>query len=141
MSMREWSVQDYGLLLTLDTMKILAKRHCEGFTEEEFNDDEFAFYEEIEDVFGGNIEYISEFTGEAKYIEDSGADEWGSQTEYFNSDYIYYIPINRAVTLFKATYKDMEDMIADFKDRVGEYMPEDFDYRANIRHIVGTYFG
>ena len=139
--MREWAVYDYGLLLTMDTMKVLAKKHCKDFTEEEFANDRFAFYEEIEEIFGGNIEYIGEFTGEALYIEDSGSDEWGSQTEYFNNDYIYYVPINRMMSLFKAPYKDMDDMISDFKAKVGEYLPEDFDYRANIRHIVGTYFG
>lgn len=141
MSMRECGVYDYGVLLTMDTMKELAKKHCVGFTEEEFENDEFTFYEEVEDIFGGDIEYISEFTGEAMYIEDSGAAEWGSHTEHFNGDYIHYIPINRMVSLFKAPYRDIEDMIADFKNRVGKYMPEDFDYRANLRHIFGTYWG
>jgi hypothetical protein len=51
------------------------------------------------------------------------------------------VPINRSLSLFKAAYKNMDDMIADFKERVGEYMPEDFDYRANLRYIVGTYWG
>ena len=141
MSMREYAVYDYGMLLTLDMMKTLAKMHCEDFTEDEFEEDKFAFYEEVENVFGGEIEYISDFTGEAKYIEDSGSDEWGSDTEYFNGDYIYYIPINRMASLFQAPYRDMEDMIADFKSRVGKYMPKDFDYRNNLRHIIGTYWG
>ena len=141
MSMKECAVYDYGMLLTLDTMKELAKMHCKDFTKEAFAENEYDFYEEVEEIFGGNIEWISEFTGEARYIEDSGSDEWGSQTEYFDGDYIYYVPIHRMVSLFKAPYKDMDDMIADFKDRVGEYMPSDFDYRANLRHIIGTYWG
>lgn len=141
MSMRENAVYDYGLLLTLNTMKALAKKNCEDFTEEDFVVNEYAFYEAVEDIFGGDIEWISEFTGEARYIEDSGSDEWGSQTEYFDGDYIYYVPINRMVSLFKAPYRDMNDMISDFKERIGKYMPEDFDYRANLRHIIGTYWG
>lgn len=45
------------------------------------------------------------------------------------------------MALFKAAYKDMNELIDEFKSDIGEYLPEDFDYRANIRHIVGTYFG
>lgn len=141
MSMREYAVYDYGLLLTEETMKALAKKHCTDFTEEEFAEDEFSFYEAVEHIFGGNIEYISEFTGEAKYIDDDGSCGWGCDSVYYNADYIYYVPINRNLTLFKATYKNMDEMIADFKERVGKYMPEDFDYRANLRYIIGTYWG
>ena len=141
MSMRDYAVYDYGLLLTEETMRALAKKHCKNFTEEDFAMDEFGFYEEVEHIFGGNIEYTSEFTGEAKYIEDDGTCGWGCDSVYYNDDYIYYVPINRRLTLFEAAYKNIDDMIADFKERVGEYMPEDFDYRANLRYIVGTYFG
>lgn len=141
MSMRDYAVYDYGLLLTKEMMKTLAEKHCKDFTEEDFEMDEFGFYEEVEDVFGGNIEYICEFTGEAKYVEDSGDCGWGCDTIYFNGAYIYYIPINRRLTLFKAAYKNMDDMIDDFKERVGKYMPDNFDYRANMRYIVGTYWG
>jgi hypothetical protein len=27
------------------------------------------------------------------------------------------------------------------KEKIGEYLPEDYDYRTNIRHIIGTTFG
>lgn len=141
MSMREYAVYDYGLLLTDETMRALVMKHCKDFTEEEFAMDEFGFYEEVEHIFGGNIEYISEFTGEAKYIEDDGTCSWGCDSVYYNCNYIYYVPINRRLTLFEAAYKNMDDMIADFKERVGKYMPEGFDYRTNLRYIVGTYWG
>ena len=141
MSMREYAVYDYGLLLTPETMKMLAEKNCAGFTEEEFEEDKFAFYEEIEEIFDGDIDYVNEFTGEAKYVENNGSCEWGCDTIYYDGDYIHYVPINRRLSLFEATYKDMDDMIADFKERVGKYMPEDFDYRANLRYIVGTYWG
>ena len=122
-------------------MKMLAKKHCSEFTEEDFEMDEFGFYEEVENVFRGNIDYISEFSGEAQYVSDDGVCDWGCDTIYFSGSYLYYVPINRRMTLFEAAYKDMDDMIADFKERIGEYMPEDFDYRNNIRFIVGTYWG
>lgn len=141
MSMREYAVYDYGLLLTEEMMKVLAKMHCKDFTEEDFDMDEFGFYEEVELVFGGNIEYVGQFTGEAKYVEDDGSCNWGFNSVFYDDEVLYYVPINRKLSLFEATYKSMDDMIADFKERVGKYMPEDFDYRYNMRYIVGTYWG
>ena len=141
MSMREYAVYDYGLLLTDETMKALVKKHCEDFTEEDFEVDEFGFYEAVESTFGGHIEYVSEFIGEAKYIEDDGTCSWGCDSVYYSASYLYYIPMDRALSLFKAAYKNMDEMIADFKERIGKYMPEDFDYRTNMRYIVGTYWG
>ena len=141
MSMKEWAVYDYGLLLTADTMKALAKKHCTDFTEEAFADDEFIFYEEIEEIFGGDIEYIGQFTGEAKYVADDGTCEWGCDSVYYNDDILYYVPINRRLSLFESAYDNMNSMITSFKERVGKYMPDDFDYRANMRYIVGTYWG
>ena len=141
MSMREYAVYDYGLVLTPETMKKLAAKLCEDFTKEDFEDDTFAFYESVEYAFNGHIEYVSEFTGEAKYIEDDGTCSWGCDSIFYDSDYLYYIPIGRALSLFKAAYKNMDEMIEDFKERIGTYMPEDFDYRTNMRYIVGTYWG
>lgn len=43
MSMREYAVYDYGLLLTEETMKALAKKHCEDFTEEDFAEDLYEY--------------------------------------------------------------------------------------------------
>ena len=31
-------------------------------------------------------------------------------------------------------------MIEEFKDRVGKYLPDDFNYRSYVCHIVGTYY-
>lgn len=59
----------------------------------------------------------------------------------YDGDRIYYIQVSSYPTLFKPAYKSMDELIAEFKEKVGEYLPEDFDYRSNIRHIVGTYFG
>ena len=61
--------------------------------------------------------------------------------ESYSGDQIYYIPVNSYPTSFKPAYENMDALIAEFKEKVGEYLPEDFDYRSNIRHIVGTYFG
>lgn len=50
MSMREYGVNDYGLLLTKEVMMVLAAKHCEDFTEEDFEEDEWSFCERVEEI-------------------------------------------------------------------------------------------
>lgn len=135
MSMRDYAVDDYGLLLTKETMKIIASKVCDDF--EDMEEDEYgdALYEE------GICEYIGDFTGEAIYIEDDGTEDWRRSGESYNGDRIYYVNVSKYPSLFKAAYENMDALIAEFKEKVGDYLPKDFNYRANIRHIVGTYWG
>jgi hypothetical protein len=133
--MRDYAVDDYGLLLTEETMKIIAQKVCDDF--EDMEEDEYgdALYEE------GICEYIGDFTGEAGALLDNGLNDWMSNGEMYDGDRIYYVQVSSYPTIFKAAYENMDALIAEFKEKVGEYLPEDFDYRSNIRHIVGTYYG
>jgi hypothetical protein len=133
--MRDYAVDDYGLLLTEETMKIIASIVCDDFDDMEEDEYGDALYEE------GICEYIGDFTGEAGILFDDGLNDWMSNGEMYNGDRIYYIQVSSYPTLFKPAYENMDALIAEFKEKVGEYLPEDFNYRANIRHIVGTYFG
>ena len=36
---------------------------------------------------------------------------------------------------------NMEEIVDEFKSKLGKYLPEDFDYRSRISHICGTYYG
>ena len=135
MSMRDYAVDDYGLLLTGETMKIIASKVCDDFEDMEEDDYGYALYEE------GICEYIGDFTGEAGVLLDDGLNDWIRSGEMYDGDLIYYIPVSSYPTIFKAAYENMNALIAEFKEKVGEYLPEDFDYRSNVRHIVGTYFG
>lgn len=135
MSMRDYPVDDYGLLLTKDMMRSIVSKVIDDF--EEINEDEYgdALYEE------GICEYIGDFTGEAGILFDDGTNDWIKTGEVYDGDIIYYIPISSYPTLFKAAYNNMDDLIKEFKSKVGDYLPKDFNYREQIRHIVGTYFG
>ena len=138
MSMRDYAVNDYGLLMTEETVKMIATKVCDGYTEEEYNEDPFGFAYELYEK--GVVEYIGSFTGESIAINDNGENVWGV-SEYYNDDVIYYAPTSYISTLFKTAYKDMDEMIEDFRNRLGEYLPADFDYRKYIRNISGTYYG
>ena len=135
MSMRYYAVDDYGLLLTEETMKIIASKVYDDF--DDIEEDEYgdALYDK------GICEYIGDFTGEAGVLLDNGLNDWISNGEMYDGDRIYYIQVSSYPTILKAAYKNMDKLIAEFKEKVGEYLPNDFDYRANIRHIIGTYYG
>lgn len=135
MSMRDYVVDDYGLLLTEETMKIIASKVCDDFEDI----DEYCYGEALYEE--GVCEYIGGFTGEAGILFNNGLNDWMKTGEIYDEDRIYYIPCSSYPTLFKAAYENMNVLIDEFKSKVGEYLPEDFDYRSNIRHIVGTYFG
>lgn len=138
MSMRDYGVNDYGLIVNEETMKLLASKAVKEYTEEDYEEDSDYYADELYER--GIIEYISEFTGESIEIGDDGGNLWGSGETYDN-DRIYYASIWKQSTLFEAAYSNMNELIGEFKDRLGEYLPNDFDYRAHVRHIVGTYYG
>lgn len=133
MSMRDYAYVDYGLVLDKKTIKHMYDKVFD--TPEEYEEDMgYALYVK------GIVEYTGEFTGEAMRIDDNGNDAWRDTTVY-SADVIYYVPLGKYPSLFEANYKDINEIVEEFKFKVGEYMPEDYDYRSNIRHIIGTTWG
>lgn len=138
MSMRDYAVNDYGLLMTKEMLKAVASKVIENYSDEEYDNNEMDFNYKLYEF--GIIETISEFTGEAMKINIDGSDNW-SNGEYFNSECIYYVPALNYPSIFTAAYNNIDEMANEFKEKLGEYLPDDFDYKFYIRHIVGTYFG
>ena len=133
MRMRDYACENYGLVLSKDVMKLICEKE---FVDEPVEDEEYGMALYDADI----CNCMGNFTGEALYVNDDGSDNWG-HSQHYNCDSVYYVPANKYPTLFKTAYKDIDELIAEFKEKVGEYLPEDFDCRSNIRHIVGTYFG
>lgn len=131
--MRSSTIDYYGFLITDDVARIMAKKVVDKITESD----------DCKDIlFEANIcAFISCFTGEAVCIDDNGHDAYNlfnlKTCEEFLCDTVYFIPAKSQSTLFKAAYKDMDELISEFKSEIGKYLPDDFDYRSNIRHIAG----
>ena len=135
MSMRDYAIDDYGLLLDNETIKVIAHKVIDGYVEDINNIDlAYELYER------GICEYVSEFTGEASEVDSNGF-YWGGECEEYSGDVITYVQASNYPTLFKRAYNDIDELVEEFKNKIGEYLPEDFDYRSNIRHICGTYYG
>ena len=138
MSMRDYAVDEYGLLLDEKTMKLLAKKICDDYTDKDYYEDPYSFNESVEAKFSG-IDYISNFTGEAFSLDDEGNDEYRGSIS-FSDDTVYILTASNAPSLFKAAYTNIDEMVSEFIELLGNYLPN-FVYRNNIKHLVGTYFG
>lgn len=132
MSMREYAVEDYGMIIDEEAAKEVCHRMFDDFDDER-EDLWYALYEK------GLCEYIGEFTGEAWILDDEGKINFTGDS--YSCESIYYIPLSACSTLFKAAYGNMDDIITELKDKVGKYLPGDFDYRSRVRRIVGLCFG
>ena len=137
MSMRDYGLADYGLVLSRETMKILASKMCIDYSDEEYEEDEYGFNETVVDRIGA--EYVSDFTGEARIITAEGFD--GCDEVSYCADTLYYIPCKHFPSLFSRAYCTIYSIVREMSERVGKYLPSDFDYIGNICHIVGTYLG
>lgn len=135
MSMRDYAVNDYGLVLDEDTINDIASQIFEDYTE---NTDTYWGYELYEK---GICEWISEFTGEAQELTGDGVFTWGGDSKDYSCDAICYVPLSKYPTLFMKAYNNMDEIIDELKTKLGKYLTEDFDYRSRICHICGTYYG
>ena len=133
MSMRDYGVDDYGLVIDEKTGMYMATKAIKDY-DKNVDEWEYCLYEE------GICEYISDFTGETNVLLDDGNPNW-SESKYYNTDVICYVSVERIPTLFKKAYNNIDDIIEEMKRKIGEYLPEDYDYRNNICKITGTYYG
>lgn len=138
MSMRDYAVDDYGLVLNGNHLQVLAARLCDGYTEKDYDENMYDYCEELIDKLG--LQYISDFTGEAMILNDDGSSEYSGSFTYFD-DTVFYLALSEYPSLFHAAYSNIDEVVAEVKSSIGKYLPNNFQYRDNIRHIVGTYYG
>jgi hypothetical protein len=138
MSIRDYAVEDYGIVLKKDDLKKICMNLFEDCTDETWEEDYRGFVESLKDEMV-DLCYCGNFTGEAFAIDRDGRDDY-SNSIAFSDDSLYYVPIQKYPTLFEAAYKCFEDIVADFTETMSSYVPSDFDF-TSVRHIVGTYFG
>ncbi len=133
MSMREYSVHDFGYVFTAETI--------DKFIEKEQPDDiqpgdTYAMAEYM------GLEYISDFTGETLHLDENGDDDFRNDSFSYSGESIFYFPICSYSTLFQAAYQSKEELVRCMKARYPKWLPDDLDeIYDGIRHIVGTSFG
>lgn len=135
MSMRDYGVDDYGIVL--NGLCDREGKHPD-FDEdwlEEMHEDEI-------------IDAQTSFTGEAAPLSDQGHPDW-SHEDYFNDETLYYLSLKKSPMLFKRAYKDMNELMDELvesynaarkaDDRLPELTREEL--RSMLRYISGSYNG
>ena len=141
MSTRDYGVVQLAMLLTADTMKLIASQAIKEYSDIRYEEDPDYFHQELENM--GLVERMSGFTDDAVQVTEIGGLNWGLREEEtsFRDDEVYYISARRTVTPFARTYVNMKELANEFRAAIGHYLPDDFDYRKYVCLIVGTYYG
>ena len=133
MSMRDYSVHDFGYVFTAEMIdQVIDKMKPDNINPGDT-------YEMAEYM---GLEYIGEFTGGAIHLNENGDDDYGKDTLTYSDESIFYFPISTYSSLFQAAYQSPEELARSMKYSYGKWIPDDFDeiYKG-VRHIVGTYYG
>ena len=142
MSMREYGTFGRGLLIPEKCIESVVKK-CTDFNEEEYGDNYKQFLNDTvydsANFDGGHLIEFSECSGdffdvddkEYKMFEDDEVDE----------DWFFIIELDKYPSLFTQAYKDEDEIVEEFKSKVGKYFPEDFDYKKYLVSYHGTYWG
>ena len=134
MSMHNYAVDEYGLLIDDETIRYVA-RNLKRTNVGDLDWDDISAAEEELDCY-----YTSEFYGEAFPILDDGRDDYNTRVRY-EGEVLYLIPLRRYPTLFSAAYQNMQEVVAEARRGIEQLLPPDFDYRGHLRHVIGTYVG
>lgn len=100
---------------------------------EEYGDPQLV-YDEFVNKF--DIRLDPEFEGTIETLFEDKASRQLYETPY--DEHIFFIPAKKEPDLFKAAYSNPEEIYQEFKDLLGEYLPDEFDYWTNIVKITGT---
>ena len=133
MSTRTYGISDYGIVLPASAQAYLAHQLEPNITTNDPDDSD------VVDAMYDYCANIGEFYGEAFEIMDNGYTDYGT-SYFYDGDKITYLEI-KLPSLFEAVYEGMSDLVAQAKAKYGDLLPPNFDYRANIRHIIGSYCG
>lgn len=62
---------------------------------------------------------------------------------YFNQSgipvpYFYVVPLDKPCGYFTTPYRNIDEMLYELKEKIGEHLNEDFDYESRLARVVGV---
>ena len=96
MSMKDYAIEDYGLVLDEHAINDIASQIFEDYTE---NTDIYWGYELYEQ---GICEYIGEFTGSTQTLKDDGTDDWNRDIKDYNADGISSVEVIQRLSTYSS---------------------------------------
>ena len=137
MSTHTYAAEDYGMVLTEKALMALSSKEFDMSPEEIIAEGEWGVYCDLAEK--RQYDYISNFSGEALFIDDNGYD--GESVHSYDYDTVYYISVSRYPHIIgDAAYKNVSEIVDEFRERLGDELP-DYDIRGNICHIIGCCYG
>ena len=114
----------------------------------DLQDSERRDYENISDALDVlqslNVEdagYCSEFTGNEVSLYDREMLKKDDPKETsFDTDDIAYVFAERTASLFHAAYTDFAELVAEFREKMKNILPQGFPIEKHIVELNGTYF-
>lgn len=135
MSYRAYAVSTYGLVLSEEELHEAAKKFCD--TNDEFQSSNLADLCEWEICDELGLECITDFNGEICGIDSKGRDNW---SDCDSPSDVYYYGLKDPM-LAAAAYHNIDEIVNECRAALGGLLPQDFDYRSHIRHIIGVVYG
>lgn len=84
------------------------------------------------------VAWYSDFEG---IVETTFPDKTDNpMEETYENEALYMIRIAREPSLFHAAYSSPDELVEEYKDLLGKYLPEDFDWWRHIVTAYGTYY-
>ena len=124
MSMREYGVVDFGMIIEAE----LGKSICKKFEVE-------ALYE-LEDE---NICSLSDFCGCIRKINENGS--LFGEGESLTDESLYYFSTSLAPNFIKGAYSSVEEIAEEIALKAKDYLPEGYPIKDHLCFIYGTIFG
>lgn len=119
------SVTGFGLLLTTEEAKELAKK----MKKEDF----FELTEAVGNLWTeDDYNHSFYFDGESTVIDEINMGE-----PNFSEGFLIFA--DHQPTPFAAAYRSVLDCTKEFKDRIGVFLPSEFDYESHLAMVCGTF--
>lgn len=87
-----------------------------------------------------DVVHCSEFDGEANPSTGDGFGDEKSAPIRFDDDYLVYLAPMASSSLFKPAYASKDELLDEYRRRLGDWLPADFPYARFVMDVSGTYF-
>lgn len=131
MSMHNYAITYYGLTIPLDgseqynyIIKQLASKYKDLYED----DDEYTFLDNVQYQENDSIVLVTD-------AEDPDITNLNDGCRTLPEDFLVLIGDHSVPTLYSTPFKSKEDCINHYKQKFGDILPEDFDYKNNIGRI------
>lgn len=125
MSMLPYTVVDYGLLLDDEMLQTIQNTIGED-ARERFIDD--------------NVRVFYGFTGSSCPIGYHGFADWINETTY-DYEVVCLLQLDIEPNYFKASYRDLDDMEHEMRQKLDGVLPADYPIRENLVQLRGIVYG